>query len=93
MNIATLSILFNVKGADDAQNKIDKLKKATTDLASTFSAFKKVFNQISNFAKGGEELGLLAESAGLSAEKIGAYGQALQIMVAICPPLPPPLKV
>jgi hypothetical protein len=54
------------------------LAKSVVNMVSAYVGFKKILSEVFNFAKGGEDLMLLANSAGVSAEKLEQYGIALQ---------------
>ena len=63
----------------------DQLKQSNNDLAksvagmiSSYVGFKKILSEITGFAKGGEDLALMAQQAGVSAEMLEKYGIALQ---------------
>lgn len=85
MNLTEFLFLFKTDGAQKTQSETSKVSKSTNDLAkqvaalaATYVGFKKVLGEVFNYAKGGEQLGLMAEQAGLGAEKLEAYGNALQ---------------
>ena len=55
-----------------------ELAKSVTGLISSYVGFKKILSEVLGFAKGGEDLLLLANSAGVGAEQLERYGIALQ---------------
>lgn len=63
---------------DKLKNKNTELAKSVSGLISTYFGFKKILSEVMGFAKGGEDLTLLANSAGVGAEQLERYGIALQ---------------
>lgn len=73
------------KGADDLGDSNDnlvkknmQLAKSVTGLISTYMGFKKILSEVFQFASGGEDLLLMANSAGVGAEQLERYGIALK---------------
>lgn len=73
------------KSADDLGNSNDnlvkknaQLAKSVTGLISTYFGFKKIISEVFQFAGGGEDLLLMANNAGIGAEKLEQYGIALR---------------
>lgn len=62
----------------DLNNKTKDLAKSVVNLASSYFGLKKVLSEMLDFAKGGEDLALMAKSAGVGAEMLQRYGTALQ---------------
>ena len=63
----------------------ENLKKKNLDLAkslaetiSAYVGFKKILSEVLGFARGGEDLLLMAKSAGIAADQLERYGIALQ---------------
>ena len=81
-----VSELKSIKGNVDNLGKSEsnlteqntKLMKSVAGLISTYVGFKKILSEVMSFAKGGEDLMLLAQSAGISAETLERYGHALE---------------
>lgn len=72
------------KGADDLGKSNDnlvkknmQLAKSVTGLIGTYMGFKKILAEVFQFAGGGEDLLLMANSAGVGAEQLERYGIAL----------------
>lgn len=63
---------------DNLKKKNLELAKSVAGLISTYIGFKKILSEVMNFAKGGEDLLLLAKNAGVSAEVLERYGHALE---------------
>lgn len=84
--------VFESKGADKVKSDLKGIKnaeksteKATDDLAksvgnllASYVGFKKILSEVMGIAKGGEDLRLLANNAGIGAEQLERYGIALQ---------------
>ena len=68
-----------------AQQEGDKLRrnnlelaKSVASLVASYVGFKKILSEVTGFAKGGEDLLLMAKSAGVAADQLERYGIALQ---------------
>ena len=84
--------IFETKGADKVKSDLKGIEKAekstekaTDDLAksvgnllASYAGFKKILSEVMGIAKGGEDLLLLANNAGIGAEQLERYGIALQ---------------
>ena len=60
------------------KTKNAELAKSVSGLISTYFGFKKILSEVMGFAKGGEDLMLLANSAGAGAQQLERYGLALK---------------
>ena len=63
---------------DGLAKKNLQLAKSVSGLIGTYFGFKKILSEVFNFAGGGEDLLLMANNAGIGAEKLEQYGIALQ---------------
>lgn len=63
---------------DSLKDKNLQLAKSVTGLISSYMGFKKILSEVMGFAKGGEDLLLLANNAGVGAETLERYGIALK---------------
>lgn len=70
------------KNLGDSEGKLKikntELAKSVASLISSYVGFKKILSEVLGFAKGGEDLTLLAKSAGTNAEQLERYGIALK---------------
>lgn len=63
---------------DNLKKKNSEIVRSVQGMIATYFGFKKILSEVLGFAKGGEELVLLANSAGVGAEQLERYGIALQ---------------
>lgn len=66
------------QSSDKQNNKLKDLASTTASLVTTYIGFKKVISGVMNFAVGGEDLALMAQRAGVGAEELQKYGNALK---------------